>query len=643
MAFDLKSQRSKIFFLSFILISLSIFFFRGSITLFPSFIHAWTQSDRYALVFGFLNNGLDFFHPQTFNLATIDGITRVDFPIHEYLVALIMKSTGIHEAVIFRSYTLIYALTGLIFLFRLSQLFNTSFLRNTLVVLFMFFCPVFLYYANGFIPSIPSLANLFIGYFFYFRYKKDRSTPDFRLAIFFLTLAALARLPFFIFLFAVFCQQCLGYFLNKKTIRKEIIAFAISFAVFGSYQLYNYWLEKKYGTQFLVSFLPPSNLQQLREWLFETWNHWRFDYFTWPQYIIIVVLITVSLIQLFKERASILRFKDVFLQLAIAGAGSLLFFFSMLMQFPDHDYYFIDAFYPIAALMLIYLMGYSIKNKMLNYALSLILLALIFQSFVTGNETYLKRFETGAWDRVEITRINFKDSGKFLDSIGVAKYAKVLVLDGYTTNVSLLLMNRKGWTVNWTTRENIEDGLSKPFDLVAIQNSFVASDVVKNDPTIINRLNKFADNGFISFYHKEQNQDQNLYPFLGIDSLNTLFTVSKNDTISVDDNTEFCELFSDTSGVLKIDKPVKILVTGKILRNSKAPQLVASFGTAESSSSYYSFDLNDYTVGSGKWENMLFQFAIPVQSGNSGTVKIYFWNNQKGTFHLDDVQVVCYR
>ena len=86
-----KSQSIKYFFTSAILIALGVFFFRENIFLFPSFIHAWTQSDRYSLALGFLNNGFDFFHPQTFNLITVDGITRVDFPIHEYLVAIIMK------------------------------------------------------------------------------------------------------------------------------------------------------------------------------------------------------------------------------------------------------------------------------------------------------------------------------------------------------------------------------------------------------------------------------------------------------------------------------------------------------------------------------------------------------------------------
>ena len=33
---------------------------------FPSFIHAWSQSDRYAIALGFVNNDLDLFHPETF-------------------------------------------------------------------------------------------------------------------------------------------------------------------------------------------------------------------------------------------------------------------------------------------------------------------------------------------------------------------------------------------------------------------------------------------------------------------------------------------------------------------------------------------------------------------------------------------------
>ena len=32
---------------------------------YPSHIHAWAEQDHYALSIGFLNNGFDFFHPET--------------------------------------------------------------------------------------------------------------------------------------------------------------------------------------------------------------------------------------------------------------------------------------------------------------------------------------------------------------------------------------------------------------------------------------------------------------------------------------------------------------------------------------------------------------------------------------------------
>src|SRR5689334_785105 len=187
---DFHSQRSKIVFITLALLAVSVYFFRDSISLFPSFIHAWTQSDRYALALGFLKNGFDFFHPRTFNLETIDGVTRVDFPIHEYIVALLMKITGLEGPVVFRLYDAVYAVVGLVFAARLSMLFIPSLSRTVFLVLFLFVSPVFLYYADGFLPSIPSLSNLFIGYYFYFRYTKRFARKDFRLALLFLTLAA---------------------------------------------------------------------------------------------------------------------------------------------------------------------------------------------------------------------------------------------------------------------------------------------------------------------------------------------------------------------------------------------------------------------------------------------------------------------
>ncbi|MEO8085481.1 MAG: hypothetical protein ABI763_01600 [Bacteroidota bacterium] len=642
MYFDFKSQGKKILLLTAALIALSIFFFHGSITLFPSFIHAWTQSDRYALALGFLHNGLDFFHPETYNLLTINGITRVDFPIHEYIVALIMKITGIHEPVVFRVYTLIYALTGLVFLFRLSMLFVENVLKNYLIVLFLFLCPVYLYYADGFLPSIPSLSNLFIGYYFYFRYRKEKSKRDFNLAITFLTLAALSRMTFFIFLFAVFCQQLLNYFSNRKVERKELKGWIISFSIFGGYQLYNAWLGKKYGTQFLVSFLPPGNVQQLRDWIMEAWINWRFQYFTPAHYMFLGILLLAFIFIVIREKSPVLKSSDLLLQLAICTIGSLIYFILLLKQFPDHDYYFIDAFYPVAMLLLIYLMSYTFKHKIANYLVTFLLAACLVFSFSLAKEVNQNRYFAGNWDRVEISRINFQGAERFLDSVGVAKDAKVLVLDGYTTNVPFILMNRKGWTVNWTTIERIEEGMSKPFDIVAIQNSFVASDVLKNDSGLATRLQKFADNGLISLYKRKEVPNQSFDQFFGIDSS---FTYYENiiDTLNVEAASEYIDLYSDTAPHFSVGQPIKILVTGKIRCNNEAPRLIASVSKGIDVTSYFSFELNEYITRSEGWQNMLFQFVIPAQRDPPGSVKVYLWNNEKVPFQMKDLRLVVYR
>jgi hypothetical protein len=635
-----KSQGSRIILLSIILLSLCAFFFHDNIGLFPSFIHAWTQSDRYALALGFLNNGFDFFHPQTYNLLTADGITRVDFPVHEYVVALLMKVTGIHEPIVFRIYTLLYALAGLIFFFRLCELFNGSFQKNLLATLFLFLCPVYLYYADGFIPSIPSLSNLFIGYFFFFRYKKGNDIGDFRRAILFFTLAALARLPFFIFLFAVACQQIAGYLSDKKIRWKEVSALVASMLVFICYQLYNSYLGNKYGSQFLVSILPARNTAELGNFISKLWMQWRFEYLTKAQYAIAGLLLLVSVLSLVKNRVR--PPKDLLIHLGIASSGSIIYFFLMLKQFPDHDYYFIDAFYPVIGLLIILTARFSFRSPIVNYGIGIALTILLAISFLQAEEVLQKRYVTGYWDRDEITRKNFTGTEKYIDSLGIAKDAKVLVLDGYTTNVPLILMNRKGWTVNWTLKENIEEGMSKPFDLVAIQNCFSPSDVLRNDMSLTGRLEKFADNGFVSFYKRRTSPNQTSDQFLGIDSSTVLFQTTRPDTVFVKEDAEFLELFSGSISKFSSAKPIKIFVTGEIQIINFYPQLVASVSSDKNKCYYFSFDVSDYVSSSQDWQPLMFQFVIPPCEDSSANTKVYFWN-RRGAFAIRGLRIVAYR
>ena len=67
---------------------------------YPSNTHAWAQADRFAITKGFVRNDLNFFEPETYILnpqfpgnwskPQEKSITSVDFPIHDYIPALIM-------------------------------------------------------------------------------------------------------------------------------------------------------------------------------------------------------------------------------------------------------------------------------------------------------------------------------------------------------------------------------------------------------------------------------------------------------------------------------------------------------------------------------------------------------------------------
>jgi hypothetical protein len=181
---------------------------------FPSHIHAWTQADRYALSLGFVNNKLNFFKPQTYVItnggdtaqvqsALNESITAVDFPIHDYIPALIMKFSGVKSPWIFRAYILLYSFIGLFFLFRLSYLITADLFKSIFILLFAATSPVFIYYQGGFLPTIPSLANAIIGIYFFFVHLQKNEQKAFNLSILFFTLATLSRSTFVIPLLAV--------------------------------------------------------------------------------------------------------------------------------------------------------------------------------------------------------------------------------------------------------------------------------------------------------------------------------------------------------------------------------------------------------------------------------------------------------
>lgn len=644
---NLSNKKSVVFLVVFLL-GLSTFLYESIFNLFPSFIHAWTQSDRYAIALQFLENGFDFFHPATYNLQTIDGITRVDFPINEFIVAILMKLFGTTAPVVFRVYTLCISILGLTYLYLFSKRITSSEIKSGLVVLFVFFSPVYFYYQVGFIPSIPSIACLFAAYYYYFSYKESQSKKQFLLAIVFLLLSALMRFPFIVFLVGVTLQQCWMYLKEKKLRGNELVGFAVAFTFFLSYYLYNVHLGRTYGKMFLDYFMPAKSISELKEIVLEMINHWGLHYFTLSHYTLLLIIFIVAVIQWIRSKA--IQDKKYWFHLLIVGCGTVIYFLMMARQYYAHDYYFLDSFFVPVVLLLVF----SIKSIQLDSNLKKAVWISIFSIqivlfFLFSQRIQNERYTSGPWDRTEITRQNFTGTEKFLDDLSIPKEAKILVIDAYTTNVPLILMNRKGYTVLGTTAKNISTSLFwADWDYVAIQDLYLVSDVIKSYPFITSLIDRVGGNGKVSFYKKSKEaKRKSLKQFLKITKENTFFAPEIQDStlVVLDSTIEFGVTTAVKASELKNEKNLKVLVCSDFLSHQELGemQLVVTIANKYKTAYYQNFFLRDYHKPSIQWQKMEFQFVLPPFETPDDELKVYLWNPGKMDFLYNNWEVIVYK
>ena len=663
------SSKKSILLLVLCLLVLSDLFYNSTISLFPSFIHAWTQSERYAISLQFLNNGFDIFHPATFNLQTVDGITRMDLPLNEFIVALLMKMFGSTSPFIFRMYTLSISIIGLTFLYRLAKKITSSELKSIMVVAFVFLSPLYTYYQAGFIPCVPAISFVFIGYYYFYSYKIDGKKKQFYLSIFFFFLAAMIRLPFLIFLFATFLQQLFLFFKNKKIIRIELLGFVIVFGLFITYYRYNVHLGMIYGNMFLDSFLPAKSFGEFKAILRQIYYHWAFQYFTFWHYFLLFVAFGCTVISF--KRTKKLEHKAMWFNLFFVGGGSFIYFLLMACQYYDHDYYFLDSlFIPLVLLFLLCVHQIIIEKESSKLILFFVFSVSAMFMYGDSKKNQLQRYASNPLDRVEITQRNFEGSEKFLDSIGIPKEAKMLVIDSYSTNIPLYMMNRKGYTVYQTSRDNAALALFwAKWNYVVIQDQFLFSDVLKYYPIVSSVLEPFAGNGKITVYKRsnkltikstsnflQMNKNIKIYEtridfdkknedgHFG-DPNNTIHSSEYNSNVAVlDSTTEYGVSFKIGANELKGKSGQTIVVSSDIIwKTNSNIQMVASISNEGETTYYQSYKLGDYYKTSNLIQRTEFYFILPEFKSANDILAIYFWNPSKGIALYDNFEIVIYK
>lgn len=665
-----------------IIVFLGVLFHKNFINDYPSNIHAWAQSDRYALAVGFTNNGLNFFKPETFVLnhqfpnnweePANTSTTAVDFPMHDYIPAVIMKLLNTNAPWVFRLYVLIYSFFGLFFIFQLAKLLTGDFLKSVFITLFAATSPVFVYYQAGFLPTIPSLSNAFAGIYFYAYYLSNDKNRFFNISILFLTIAALSRTTFAIPLIAILGLELLRIINQKTHLKPKIIPVVISVFSILAYFFYNNYLTDKYGSIFLNHIMPPSNYRQILDLVVLVKERWLTHYFSLTHYIFIALLIGLLIINSIRKK---IKFNKVSIELLILVSvmllGCLAFALLMLQQFPDHDYYFLDTFFlPVIVLLIILLSATPEWLKPANIYFKVVSIAVFsIPLIIHASIVQVERHETGHWDRVNATLNNFKNAEYYLDSLNISQNAKMLVIDAYAPNIPLTLMNRKGYAVMRTSKENISKALQWDFDYIVTQNFFFLSDVYPEYPEIITQTDRIWDNGKITLSKlRDSKKKRSLAQYLGLDEKTPVKTEILNFDEAISANWKNVLITSDFShsspsaGVLTKEmdfgityktnnlpeireKNLLLFFQSYFLLNESLgdAELVVSIHENNVNTFYKSFNLRNHLTRQGEWEKVNLLFYLPKVESEDYEFGLYIWNTGRTELFIDDFGFKIYQ
>jgi hypothetical protein len=445
------------------LISFSIIYSYHEILFKPAqSIHLWRQCDCLSITMNYYQDNNPFFEPTVHNLGRDGtGKTVSECPIIYYTIAQLWKVFGHHEF-IFRLVVLLLFFTSLFVLFKTFEDFLRESILSMIGILFLFTSPTLIYYANNFLMDIPAFSLAVIGFSFFIRFVHCEKQRWFYWSMFFYSLAGLLKISSLLSfgaIFGLFWLEVLGVKVlpNRKIFIFPLQKFLLLLGVIGI-QVAWYIYASQYNSQynsgnFLIGTLPiwKMNRIQIMETLHAIDYHINWDYFRQETQVVFVLLFALLLL-FYKRGNNVLRLLTI-----ITVMGFLAFIFLFFDALKDHDYYTINLFILVPIMLLAFLL--LLKDRFPTVFNSAFFWILSFSFLVHnvdfGRRRMSDRYSNDGWHNESYVTYfqTFRKIPYYLRSIGITQDDKVLSISDNSINISLYMMNQKGWT-NYGTKTN---------------------------------------------------------------------------------------------------------------------------------------------------------------------------------------------
>lgn len=480
--------KTEYLFLFLLLILSWLYNYPGILSYPPYSMHAWRQADCLSFALNFYQENLAFWEPAINGLGGDGhGKTVSEFPIIYYTVAQLWKIFGQHEA-IFRLIDIAIVFFGLFNLHRLGKSILKDNYFSIAIPLFLFTSPVLVYYTNNFLADAPAFGLALSGSYYLYKYLALSDNKAKWYALIFFLLGGLIKISSLLIFFSLAGALTIELYLNyrhidKAKLRALLTGFFIILVSIGAWYMYARYYNSKYNSGFfLQSIFPIWELDAAqRKYIFDCLYFSLLPSFFNRVAFAIVVLLFISLLIFYRKANRFLINTCI-----VCFIGVVAYFFLWFQAFDVHDYYLTNLiiFIPLVVITFFEFLNRNypklFHHNGLRIALSVMIVFLVFQTTLKNRLKYDSRKYIGSdlviskTDR-ESTEYYHWDYGNnfkafetikpYLRSIGIKRTDKVVCFADESINISLYLMDQKGYTKygygNLSDKERVEYAMKR--------------------------------------------------------------------------------------------------------------------------------------------------------------------------------------
>lgn len=442
----------------------------------PASIHSWAQSDRASVARNFSQDSINILYPRVHRTEKGEGITGMEFPFVNWIVGGAYKIFGFHHF-LYRGFILFLVCLAFYAFFLILRQETGQSLISFLIILFLFSSPMFLYYSSNFLPDTVSVSFYVIGLYFCYKHIKGISKVGLSIGTTCFILAGLIKISILMAVFPVWAVLFWRVKGSKANLSIYACYFVIQLILIGVWYGWATHLNHKYNARYFMLTGHPINFELMKYVIQVIVKDWLLHYFHWIQIGVLLICVPFVFRYLFESTP----FLIYVVTYSVLGFS---YFIVMGKQFFHHDYYFI-VYYPLIWMiqvgMALKLVQYERKRRSYSLVIA-VAFVLCTSGFLLGvYNGYYERYY-GKYSSYPIDLYQDLSGGEeYLDKLGINYNDKIMIGPDPTTQLSLYLVNRKGWqfTENISVRDFIQMAEEGPTYIVSISRSFESRPGIK--------------------------------------------------------------------------------------------------------------------------------------------------------------------